>query len=182
MIGTPERMSVAKVRVTSLGARGLVAAVESGEVHVGLVNEPAATQLLSQGRAKLLADFRTPRAAAETLGGGTVNAAVFARADRRPADRDLAALVRALRKAEQRIKAAEASELIGRLPTRVVGEPRDFEARLATARALYLPDGLVSPDQVQQTIAIIRAHTPLPQSVKIPRPEDMLQIKVAPAR
>jgi len=111
-----------------------------------------------------------------------VNAAVFVRADRRPADRDLAGLARALRKAEQRIRTAEAGELVGKLATRVVGEPGDFEARVAAARTLYLTDGLVSVDQVQQTIAIIRAHTPLPQSVKIPRPEDMLQIKVAPAR
>ena len=60
----------------------------------------------------------------------------------------------------------------------MVGEFADFEARLAASRALYLTDGLVSADQLQQTISIIRTHTPLPQSVKIPRPEDMLlQIK-----
>ena len=112
--------------------------------------------------------------AATVLGSSTVNAAVFARADRRPADRDLANLVRALRKAEQRLRAVEARDLAGRLPTRVVGEFADFEARLAASRGLYLPDGVVSADQLQQTIAIIRTHTPLPQSVKIPRAEDML--------
>jgi len=174
-------MSIAQMRVTSLGGRGLAAAIDSGDVHVALVPEPMATQLLSQGRAKLLADFRTPSAAAATLGSSTVNAAVFARADRRLSDRDLSGLVRALRKAEQRIRSAEARELAGKLPTRVVGESDDFEARLATSRALYLPDGLVSADQLQQTIAIIRTHTPLPQSVRIPRPEEMLQIK-PPAR
>jgi len=174
-------MSIAQMRVTSLGGRGLAAAIDSGDVHVALVPEPMATQLLSQGRAKLLADFRTPSAAAATLGSSTVNAAVFARADRRLSDRDLSGLVRALRKAEQRIRSAEARELASKLPTRVVGESDDFEARLATSRALYLPDGLVSADQLQQTIAIIRTHTPLPQSVHIPRPEEMLQIK-PPAR
>jgi ABC-type nitrate/sulfonate/bicarbonate transport system substrate-binding protein len=175
-------LSVAQLSVTSLGARGLVAAVDAGDVHVGLVPEPAATQLLGRGRAKLLADFRTPRAAADTLGSGTVNAAVFTRADRRPADRDLAGLARALRKAEQRIRTAEARELGGKLATRVVGEPDDFEARVATARTLFLSDGAVSVEQVQQSIAIIRAHTPLPQSVKIPRPEELLQIKIPTAR
>ena len=171
-------MSIAQVRVTSLGERGLVAAIDSGDIHVALIPEPMATQLLSEGRAKLLADFRTPRAAATTLGSSTVNAAMFTRADRRPPDRDLSALVRALRKAEQRIQAAEPRDLANGLPTRVVGDPVDFEARLGASRALYLPDGLVTADQLQQTIAIIRAHTPLPQSVKIPRPEDMLlQIK-----
>ena len=107
-----------------------------------------------------------------------MNAAVFTRADRRPPERELSGVVRALRKAEQRIHAADARDLADRLSTRVVGEFADFEARLAASRALYLPDGLVSADQLQQTIAIIRTHTPLPQSVKIPRPEDMLlQVK-----
>ena len=167
-------MSIAQVRVTSLGERGLVSAIDAGDVHVALVPEPTATLLLSQGRAKLLADFRTPRAAATILGSPTVNAAVFARADRRPPDRDLAGVIRALRKAEQRIHSGDARALADRLPTRVVGELTDFEARLAASRALYLPDPAVSADQLQQTISIIRTHTPLPQSVKIPKPEDML--------
>ena len=171
-------MSIAQVRVTSLGERGLVTAIDSGDVHVALVPEPMASQLLSQGRAKLLADFRTPRAAATILGSITVNAAVFTRSDRRPPERELSAVVRALRKAEQRIQTADARDLADRLPTRVVGEFTDFEARLAASRALYLPDGLVSADQLQQTISIIRTHTPLPQSVKLPKPEDMLlQVK-----
>jgi ABC-type nitrate/sulfonate/bicarbonate transport system substrate-binding protein len=175
-------MSVAQVSVKSLGSRGLVAAIESGDVHVALVHEPTATRLLSQGRAKLLADFRSPRAVVETLGTSTVNAAVFARADRRPPDRDLFAIARALKKAEQRIRNGDPQEVAARLPTQVVGDPEEFTARLATSRSLYLPDGVVSADQVQQTIAIIRAHTPLPQSVRIPRPEDMLQIKAPTAR
>src|SRR5215475_11152376 len=72
-------MSIAQVRVRSLGERGLIAAMDSGDVHVGFVPESAASQLLSQGCAKLLADFRTPRAAAAVLGSSTVNAAVFVR-------------------------------------------------------------------------------------------------------
>jgi NitT/TauT family transport system substrate-binding protein len=166
-------MSIAQVRVTSLGERGLVSAIDAGDVHVALVPEPTASQLVGQGRAKLLADFRTPRAAATILGSATVNAAVFTRADRRPPDRDLLAVVRALRKAEQRIQSADARALADRLPTRVVGEFTDFEARQAASRALYLSDS-VTADQLQQTISIIRTHTPLPQSVKIPKPEDML--------
>src|SRR5262249_24815037 len=136
--------------------------------------EPMASQLLSQGHAKLLADFRTPRAAAAVLGVSTVNAAIFVRAEHRAPDRELAALIRAVRNAEQRIRTAEPKDLASRLPTRVVGEAADFEARLAASRGLYLSDGVVSVDQLQQTIAIIRTHTPLPQSVKIPKPEDML--------
>ena len=173
-------MSIAQVRIRSLGERGLVAAIDSGDVHVALVPEPMASQLLSQGRAKLLADFRTPRAAATTLGSSTVNAAVFTRPERRAPDHDQAAVIRALRKAEQRIQTADARDLAAKLQTRVVGEPTDFEARLGASRGLYLPDGHVTVEQLAQTIAIIRAHTPLPQSVKIPKPEDMLlQIKAS---
>jgi len=174
---------VAQVRVSSLGGRGLVSALDSGEIHAALVHEPVATQLLGDKRVKLLADFRTPRAVTEALGASTVNAALFARADRRPKDRDLLALTRALQRAEERIRSSPARELAAKLSARVVGEPEDFAARLAAARALYLSDGFVSADQVQQTLAIIRAHTPLPQAVPIPRPEEMLlRIKVPPAR
>ncbi len=142
-----------------------------------------ATQLLGDKRVKLLADFRTPRAVIEALGTSTVNAAIFARADRRPQNRDLLALTRALQTAEEQIRSAQARELAAKLSARVVGEPEDFAARLAASRELYLPNGLVSPEQVQQTLAIIRGHTPLPQTVPIPRPEDMLlQIRVPPAR
>src|SRR5207244_1218731 len=89
-----------------------------------------------------------------------------------------AAVGLATRKAYKRLPAAVARDLAHRLSTRVVGEFADFEARLTASRGLYLTDGLVSADQLQQTISIIRTHTPLPQSVKIPRPEDMLiQIK-----
>ena len=176
-------LSVAHVRVSSLGGRGLVSALDSGEIHAALVHEPVATQLLGDKRVKLLADFRTPRAVTEAFGASTVNAALFARADRRPKDRDLLALTRALQRAEERIRSSPARELAAKLSVRVVGEPEDFAARLAAARALYLSDGFVSADQVQQTLAIIRAHTPLPQAVPIPRAEDMLlQIKVPPAR
>ncbi len=169
-------LSVAQVHVLSLGARGLVAAVDSGEIHAALVHEPSASRLLREGRASLLADFRTPAAVAAALGRRTVNAAVFVRADRRPKDADLAALARALLAAEARMRAATAEALAAKLPERVVGAADDFDARLETTRETYLPDGLVSPDDVEQTIAIVRAHTPLPASLRIPRPEEMLHL------
>src|SRR5262245_19486604 len=44
-------MSIAQVRVRSLGERGLVAAIDSGEVHVALVPEPTASPPLRPGPA-----------------------------------------------------------------------------------------------------------------------------------
>ena len=42
-----------------------------------------------------------------------------------------------------------------------------------------LKDGLVTANQVQETIAMIRAHLPLPGTLRIPRPEEMLHVEPA---
>ncbi|MGH7353398.1 MAG: ABC transporter substrate-binding protein [Candidatus Rokuibacteriota bacterium] len=170
-------LSPAQVWVVSLGSRGLVSATESGEVHAALVHEPYASRLVAEGRAKVLADLRSPDRVAQTLGGPTVNAAVFGRSDRMPADRHLTAFARALDAAERRIAETGAAELATALPRPVVGS--EFETRLEATRALYLKDGLVTADQVQETIALIRAHLPLPGTLRIPRPEEMLHVEPA---
>src|SRR5207245_11787926 len=87
------RASVSRARRprVSVGGRGLASAIASGEIHAALVHEPMATRLLEEGRATLLGDFRTPAAVSRALGMQTVNAAVFLRADRRPADAHLPA-------------------------------------------------------------------------------------------
>src|SRR2546423_538784 len=137
-------VSVAQLHLMSLGERGLVRAIDSGEIHAALVQEPMATRLLVEGRATLLADFRTPAGVAKALGIQTVSAGVFVRADRRPADVHLAAFARALLDAQERIRAASAEELAARLPGRETGAQQDFALRLEAARACQLPDGLVS--------------------------------------
>ena len=167
-------ITVAQVWVVSLGARGLAAAVEAGEVHAALVPEPLATRLVREGRATVLADFRTPQAVLGTLGGATVNAAVFGRGDRRPRDGDLTAFARALLDAERRLKDAPPDALVSKLPARVVASSTDFEARVEAARGMYLPDGLVTPEQLRLTIMLIRANLPLPASLRPPRPDEIL--------
>src|SRR5436309_1379062 len=79
--------------------------------------------------------------------------------------------------AQERIRRASAEELATRLPSRTVGPQDEFELRLEAARACHLPDGLVSAEELQQTIGIIRAHTPLPATTRIPRPEEMLHLE-----
>ena len=170
-------LSPAQVWIVSLGSRGLVSEVESGEVHAALVHEPYASRLVAEGQAKVLADLRSPDRVAQALGVPTVNAAVFARSDRMPAGRDLAAFARALDAAERRIAETGAGELATALPPPVVAS--EFEARLEATRALYLKDGLVTANQVQETIALIRAHLPLPGTLRIPRPEEMLHVEPA---
>jgi NitT/TauT family transport system substrate-binding protein len=172
-------LSLAQVWVVSLGSRGLVTAMESGEIHAGLVHEPYASRLIAESQATALADLRTPEMVAKALGTVTVNAGIFARSDRMPPDRDLAALARALRAAEQRIAEGRAAELAAVLPQPVVGATAEFEPRLEATRAIYLKDGLVTPDQVQETLALIRAHLPLPATVRIPKPEGLLHMEPA---
>jgi NitT/TauT family transport system substrate-binding protein len=167
-------LSITQVEMVSLGERGLATAVETGDVQAGMVAEPAASRLIAEHRAVMLADLRTPAAVERALGTATVNAGVFVRADRRPADRDLAALVRALVEAERLIATADAEALAAKLPRVVVGNVAEFERRLEAARTLYVPEGSVTVRQVRESIALVRAHMPFSPGLRIPRPEDLI--------
>jgi len=170
-------LSLAQVWAVSHGTRGLVTAIDSGEVHTGLVPEPLASRLVADGRARVLVDLRSPAAVAQALGTSTVNAAVFARADRRPRDRELAAFARAVLAAEQQLASAPPAELAAKLGRRVAGSGDEFTERLETTRAMYLEGGLVSVEEVKQTLALIRAHQPLPATSRAPAPEDLLHLE-----
>jgi NitT/TauT family transport system substrate-binding protein len=179
-------LKMTQVEVLSAGTRGLVGAIETGEMQAAMVEEPAASRLLAEGRASMVADLRTPDAVRVALGGITVNAAIFARSDRRPADRDLTALARALLAAERQIASASPDALASRLNRTIVGIPEEFDAKLQTVRGLYLADGAVTTDQLRDTISMIRAHLPLPAILRVPRAEDMLYLapvkRAVPAR
>ena len=169
-------LTLAQVWVVSHGSRGLVNAVETGDVHAGLVAEPYASRLVADGRASVLVDLRTPAAVAQALGTPTVNAAVFARADRRPKDKDLAAFARAVLVAEQQLASSPPEDLAAKLGKRVLGPGDDFAGRVESLRAMYLPGGLVSVEQVKQTFQLIRSHQPLPATSRMPSPEELLHM------
>ena len=170
-------LTLAQVWVVSHGTRGLVAAVDSGEVHSGLVPEPFASRLVADGRARVLVDLRTPAAVTQALGAPTVNAAVFVRKDRRPRDRDLAAFARAVLAAEQQLASLPPEDLAEKLSKRAVGPGEDVATRLEATREMYLAGGLVSAEQVKQTMALIRAHQPLPATSRVPSPEELLHLE-----
>lgn len=172
-------LSVAQMWMISRGERGVVQAVENGDVHAALVPEPAASRLLAGGQARALVDLRTPAAVRQAIGAPTVNAAVFTRRDRHPRDRDLTAFARAVLAAQRRIAEGSAELLAAKLPQAVTGGADGFEARLAACRELYLPDGLVSVEQVRETLILIRAHLPLPVTARVPRPEDLVHVEAA---
>jgi NitT/TauT family transport system substrate-binding protein len=168
-------LSPAQVMLVSRGERGLQHAVETGDVHGALVREPAASRLIAAGQARVLVDLRTPAAVRQALGVTTVNAAVFMRADRPLRERDLAAFKRAVLAAENRIATETAAVLSERLPATVTVSADDFEVRVWSTRTLYLPDGVVSAEQVEQTFTLIRAHLPLPATSRVPAPDELLR-------
>ncbi len=172
-------LSVAQMWMVSRGERGVVHAVETGDVHAALVHEPAASRLIAGGHAHPLVDLRSPPAVRQAVGAATVNAAVFVRSDRRPRERDLMALARAVRAAQRRMADSDASRLAARLPRAVTAGPDVFEARLAASRELYLKDGIVTVEQVRETLILIRAHLPLPVTARVPRPEDLVHVDAA---
>jgi NitT/TauT family transport system substrate-binding protein len=173
-------LSVAQMWMVSRGERGIVHAVETGDVHAALVHEPAASQLIAAGQARKLVDLRSPAAVRLAVGAPTVNAAVFMRRDRGLRDRDLTAFARAVLTAQRRM-AEDGEALAARLPVAVTGEAETFKARLAAIRDLYLEDGLVTAEQVRETLVLIRAHLPLPVTIRIPRPEDLVRPLTRPA-
>jgi hypothetical protein len=42
---------------------------------------------------------------------------------------------------------------------------------------MYLEDGMVDTEQVKQTVALIRAHQPLPATSRVPAPEELLYLE-----
>jgi NitT/TauT family transport system substrate-binding protein len=170
-------LSVAQMWMVSRGERGVVHAVETGDVHAALVQEPAASRLIAGGQGHALIDLRSPAAVRQAIGAATVNAAVFVRNDRRPKDRDLTAFARAVLAAQRRITAGNGDGLAAKLPRAVTIVPDAFEAKLAASRDLYLPDGVVTVEQVRETLILIRAHLPLPVTARVPRPEDLVHVE-----
>jgi len=170
-------LSVAQMWMVSRGERGVVHAIETGDVHAALVPDPAASRLIASGQAHALLDLRSPDAVRQAVGGPTVNAAVFVRNDRRPRERDLTAFARAVLAAQRRIANGDGNGLASKLPRAVTVMPDAFAAKLAASRQLYLKDGLVSVEQVRETLILIRAHLPQPVTVRVPRPEDLVHVE-----
>ena len=169
-------ISIAQMWMVSRGERGVIHAVETGDVHAALVQEPAASRLIASGQARALVDLSSPAAVRQAVGAPTVNAAVFVRSDRRPRDRDVTAFTRAVLAAQRRIAEGDGETLAARLPKAVTAGPDTFDARLAASRDIYLPEGVVTVEQVRETLILIRAHLPLPVSARVPRPEDLVHV------
>lgn len=166
-----------RVKVLSLGERGVARALEGGEVAAGVLGEPHVSRLVEGGKAVIAVDLRTAKDAAATLGGPTVGAALFARAGAEPPAATIRALRAALQAAVGRTISAEPAALQTTLPSAVIGSPADFALRLRSARDLFLADGRVPAETLERSLELLRARAPLPAKVKLPRKAERLLIE-----
>lgn len=166
-----------RVKVLSLGERGVARALEGGEVAAGVLGEPHVSRLVEGGKAVIAVDLRTAKDAAATLGGPTVGAALFARAGAEPPAATIRALRAALQAAMGRTISAEPAALQTTLPSAVIGSPADFALRLRSARDLFLGDGRVRAETLERSLELLRARAPLPAKVKLPRKAERLLIE-----
>jgi ABC-type nitrate/sulfonate/bicarbonate transport system substrate-binding protein len=166
-----------RVKVLSLGERGVARALEGGEVAAGVLGEPHVSRLVEGGKAVIAVDLRTAKDAAATLGGPTVGAALFARAGAEPPAATIRALRAALQAAVGRTISAEPAALQTTLPSAVIGSPADFALRLRSARDLFLSDGRVPAETLERSLDLLRARAPLPAKVKLPRKAERLLVE-----
>ena len=166
-----------RVKVLSLGERGVARALEGGEVAAGVLGEPHVSRLVEGGKAVIAVDLRTAKDAAGTLGGPTVGAALFVRAGAEPPAATIRALRAALQAAVGWTISAEPAALQTTLPAAVIGSPADFALRLRSARDLFLADGRVPAETLERSLELLRARAPLPAKVKLPRKAERLLIE-----
>jgi NitT/TauT family transport system substrate-binding protein len=166
-----------RVILRSLGERGAARALAGGEVAAAVLAEPYVTRLVAEGKATVAIDLRTAKDAAGWLGGPTVNAALFARADTPPDAATLRAVAAALQAALARVIGAEPAALAASLPAAVIGSSADFALRLRGARDLFLPGGQVSVEALERSIELVRSRAPLPAKVKLPRRAEHLLLQ-----
>jgi ABC-type nitrate/sulfonate/bicarbonate transport system substrate-binding protein len=166
-----------RVKVLSLGERGVARALEGGEVAAGVLGEPHVSRLVEGGKAVIAVDLRTAKDAAATLGGPTVGAALFARAGAEPPAAPIRALRAALQAAVGRTISVEPAALQTTLPSAVIGSPADFALRLRSARDLFLADGRVPAETLERSLELLRARAPLPAKVKLPRKAERLLVE-----
>ena len=166
-----------RVTVRSLGERGALRALESGEVAAAVLAEPYVSRLLAEGKGTVAVDLRTAKDAAAALGGATVSAGLFARAGAPLEAVTLRALAAALQAALDRVVSTAPAALEPGLPAAVIGSSADFAVRLRGARDLFLAGGRVSVETLERSLELVQSRAPLPAKVKLPRRAESLLLQ-----
>jgi ABC-type nitrate/sulfonate/bicarbonate transport system substrate-binding protein len=162
------------VATVALGDRGLAPALDGERVQAVVAAEPWLSSILAQGGVTALVDLRRAEDRARWLPGPAVHAAVFTRAEGGP---DTAALVPFLSGVLEGIEGVRRGadvETAARLGSEPSGLPEAWQARLAAARAVLIPDGRVGVAALRGGLALAGARAPLPAAVLMPRRLDRL--------
>ncbi|HEV8674616.1 MAG TPA: ABC transporter substrate-binding protein [Methylomirabilota bacterium] len=159
-----------QLQLVSLGGSALVSRLGSGDLAAAIVEEPWTSRALGAGAAAMLLDLRQAEDAARHLGGPFYEVVSVVRA----ADPELAALAPALAayaRAVIRVQAwlatTPAGDVAARLPPAVVGDRERFVARLGALQGAVAPDGEATLAGLATTLAVLRAGTPWPASLKV---------------
>ena len=150
------------LKILSLGERGVVRALEGGEVAAGVLGEPYVSRLVESGKAVIVVDLRTAKDAADALGGPTVGAALFAKAGAEPPAATIQALRAALQAAVARAISAEPAALAGsasvvggrvagRLRPAPAGRPRPLPGRRPGHRGDARAQPRADPDSARRS-------------------------------
>ena len=177
--GTPEAEAMAallaqarirpeRVTLASYGERRLAQALGAGEIVAGVIGDPWATRLVRDGLATTLIDLRQPAEAARRLGGEIVHAAVFIPGASGIPEASLDAVARALLRASRRVRTAPPEALAAGLAASIIGEGDDFTLRVAGARDVFIPDGMVTSGALEASLELLQDRARLPVAVRLP--------------
>ncbi|AJK47646.1 ABC transporter substrate-binding protein [Burkholderia plantarii] len=134
-----------------------VEAIEHGTIDAGMVEEPAATRLLSSGAARVLVDLRGVDGTRAQLGGTYVGSCLYLRRSWALAHRDeTGRMVHALVRALRFIAGHDAGQIAAVLPPEVVGKDRaGYVAALALAKPSFSVDGTMPRDAPDTVLHVL---------------------------
>lgn len=132
-------------------------ALGEGSIDLGMTTEPTASRLLASGRASILVDLRTPRDAAEVLGGPYPAACLYMRsAWVREHRSQVRRIVVALLKALQYIATHSAEEITATVPAEFYGADRAVYVKaVEKSLAMFSRDGTMPKEGPQTALAIL---------------------------
>jgi ABC-type nitrate/sulfonate/bicarbonate transport system substrate-binding protein len=163
------KMGPWQLQLVSLGGGALAARVASGELAAAVVDEPWASRALEAG-ASLLLDLRRAEDAARHLGGPFYEVVSVTRAAEKELTKvapALAAYARALVRVQAWLAATPPADIAQRLPPTLIRDREAFLARLGALQGAVVPDGEATVAGLTATLAVLRAGSPWPVTLKL---------------
>jgi NitT/TauT family transport system substrate-binding protein len=159
-----------EVGITQIGlGAASIAALEGGRVPLGMFVDPAATRLVSSGKARVLWDTRSEKDTVEVLGGpypagGMYGSREFVARHPRTVQAAVTASVRTLRW----IQTHSAEEIADRMPAEFYGDDRAlYQESLRASLPLYSPDGRMPESGPASVLNVLRFSDAVPRDAPI---------------